>query len=334
MSDLKKIDDKIKQGINREYPMDEKLWGQAEQQLDTLFPVKGKKKGLIFISVAFLAIVTTIYGVTTYIQKDKSTATTFPVPTISAPANTSITTNTSNTNHDAEITPKNDQVIDSKTEALVLVQSNNQGEVNKSQTEPNSMPNAKAPLDKGNAPEQIQVVDPGSKQNQINGGDVSTTRPQTKPIAEPATVVVPDVSNVETPRRIYGQFENITIMPKVMVEDISQDAKSVMNESPTFMKLPKRQKWFISVETEVLQPMKKQQISLVENGLNTTLQSGVKFGLKTGVMLGKWTISSGIGQSSFSSNYTGQLAPTPRIDTISSYYALVTNEYKHYEKVV
>ncbi|MFT5513575.1 MAG: hypothetical protein ACI8SE_001984, partial [Bacteroidia bacterium] len=97
---------------------------------------------------------------------------------------------------------------------------------------------------------------------------------------------------------------------------------------------PKRVRWFVETGLS-MDFIPNPQTNMLENeALINKITRSKSAQFQIGVKYGRFSVSSGIGQSQFTNQLVAKTPPIERIDTLSSYYALVTNEYKHFEKVV
>lgn len=135
-------------------------------------------------------------------------------------------------------------------------------------------------------------------------------------------------------KRVFEPLEQFGLIPKLELPVLKTLDNVKPENVPVFNINPRMPNWFISLESEMLLASTKHPTEVVESGLNSRVTNGMSVEINAGYRLGRWTISSGVGQTSFNNDFVAEIAPQPRLDTISSYYALVTNEYRHFEKTV
>lgn len=317
MSDLKNIDKIIKDGVHKEYPMDDQLWAQASQQLDVLHPVKSKKKGWIYLSIALIATISTIYGITSFLQNDHH----------------------------------NQLILDTPP-----TQNNNT--LPSISNEPSSLPNETVPNENNITPNSTAAPSTHSTMNAVTAVDQPTitnlpshavVRDQPPMNVEPETitpeqdltsevieniVVEEEIIEKEQVVRNHTPFSNLLVDIKNDVLLTQEGEKQLTTNETKIHTNPRMPNWVVEIESGVALNVIKNNTSVLENGLQSGLSSTLYYGINAGIRLGRFTVSSGIGQAQMNSNFTAEIAPQPRLDTISSYYALVTNEYMHFEQVV
>lgn len=320
MSDLKNIDKIIKDGVHKEYPIDDQLWAQASQQLDVLHPVSSKKKGWIYISLALIAAISTIYGITKFLQyKPVKTIESTTVNKHQSTPNTSNQQETTEATSSTHVKTSTIQPQDKVNEAIEAMTSTNYAAspafsklenvaLNKSSSVSQTI--SQAVVDGLNTPSQPTEVE--------NIGGTTVTR-------DPM---------VNTERRMPTVFIPILLKDKESVNFDLTEATVIKSISTPDMVNPRIPKWFVELESGVAFNTNNSTTQVVENGLESTRSYVWNYGMNAGFRLGRFTVGTGIGQATINNTYTAELAPQPRLDTISSYYALITNEYMHFEQVV
>ncbi len=340
MSDLKNIDELFKTGAEKQYPVDENLWAEASSQLDAVYPVGKSNKAWLYIILALLMSVSIIYGISKYVNNPQATKSEVAITNLPTQETGKAKSHTSNESpvktsdqHENEVN-HNQELVTGQLNQTTLRTDQNKESLH-------IEPSEKSLRDK-------TVIGPAeisermsAKQSSANAllpkGPISNNSALTnldeKPISSAAQGQYQTVSIGNT-KPSYEPFKEFNVNPKTNVRLNQESNEKEVKTEKTHNVNPRLSNWYVVVETGYNQVVNKTKTNLIEGGLSNEMTSTNAYGLSGGYRLGRFTLSTGVGVSSFNNRYESTIAPKPTLDTIGSYYALVTNEFLHYEKVV
>jgi len=336
MSDLKNIDEIFKNGAEKQYPVDEILWAEASSQLDAVYPVRKANKGWIYISLALLVSVGIIYGISSLMKKDNSVS--------ESVSQTEIKNTQAANSNKAEIA--SDDVLDHASSQEIVFAELDESPINKAKTQIQTSEPKQHVKDEESNPElrtqTVATMEPDAKEikavqdaplRDMSSQPMVESQPIRNKEDKGETNKEINTENKNTPT--YAPVPDIKASAVTEVELVNKDQDVGAENQSSYVVNPRLSNWFVTLNTGYSHITNNTSANpIVENGLWHTQKGGFSFGVSGGCRLDRFSLSAGLGQATFNSTYEAMIAPEPRLDTISSYYALVTNEFLFNEKVV
>ncbi len=313
MSDLKNIDDLIKKGIEKEYPVDGQLWSAAQNQLDAVFPVKAKKLGWVYAGATTLIVaIACLY----FLNSHKSSQQT-AVINDSENVKDQIATDQSSTK-----THPNKSNYNSNKSTTHNSNNSNTAE-RKSKALPKEITKHKS------SPIKQHV---GSNPVHFNTGSTSADKTKFKNNPDNPTSPIGNQTNsrFELKQDAYvkpnvSEDEKIGfVLPKPLSEMLkSEQSKNTKGEVEVQYKNPVKADWFIGVSTGITFNSSDQFMVEGTEGSSINHKRTTQFDVFGGIVKRRLSVSIGFGQVVLNNQVNLALTPTTITDTISMSYRMV-----------
>lgn len=338
MKDFKKMEDEIRQGIHKEYPVDEALWASAEEQLDVVFPLKKNKVyGRVLVLLLFLGAITTLW----FFSKPQEELATIPnlekewlqsneanegniTPDVSTLPKTPATKNSAQTSSD-----ESNSTNQNSNKSSNSLSSNSKPSENNKKSTPTQKPNNSNSNQKKLEEFRDRFLGYRSKQKRAAQADGKETGSPDRysRLGYPGEDRRPVPIGEKILRRRMPIL-NLHLEPLLSSLQIST-SKEMPKEFIHNLTHPKKIRWIANAEISQLlmnEPItngKSEGKTTVDMSINSWQQAQVGLGMK----YQNWMISTGVGLAMLQGEVSTTTAPTYKTDTLSSKFVVLNQNY-------